>query len=88
MGRTVQIKIPVIVGSNGKWCANGYDSLKDPSKDADWGFMADSLDSSTPADKDPVWPAVERRYIVVATVEIPDETAATVEADDVIEVHQ
>lgn len=81
MSRKLTIKIPVIVGSNGKWCANGVDGCLDP----DWGFMAENLDGSLPSDKEPKWPAVERRYMVTATIEVPDEDAADVAADAVAE---
>lgn len=77
MAKTITVEIPLLVGSNGKWCANGYTST---SKDgADWGFMADSL-----LDDDDKYPAAERRYIVRATVIVPDEepevVAGTLEA--------
>lgn len=84
--KRIEIAIPVIVGSNGKWCANGFDSVKDPAKDADWGFMADSLDSSGPNDREPVWPSAERRYIIRAFVEVPDEFAAEIVATSVEDV--
>ena len=80
MGKMIEIKIPVLVGSNGKWCANGYDTVKNP----DWGFMADTLDSAG-VDEPPKWPAAERRHIVTATVEVPDDAPAEILADAVAE---
>lgn len=73
MPRKIEIAIPVLVGSNGKWSAYGYDSAKNPAKDIDWGMLADNLDDAPHDAKEPSWPAVERRYIVRATVEVPDE---------------
>lgn len=65
------IEIPVIVGSNGKWCANGYTAT---AKDgADWGFMADALEGD-----DGNYPNTEKRYVVRATVFVPDETPEVV----------
>lgn len=84
--KKIEIAIAVIVGSNGKWCASGFDSVKDPAKGADWGFMADSLDGSGPNDREPVWPSAERRYIIRAFVEVPDEVAAEVVASSIEEV--
>lgn len=73
MSKTVTIEIPLLVGSNGKWCASGYSST---AKDgADWSFMSDCLGDD---------PSVERRYMVRATVTVPDDApevvAGTVEA--------
>ena len=66
MPRTITVEIPVLVGSNGQWCANGYTSTE---KDgADWGFMQESL-----MDADDKYPGAERRYIVRATLLVPDE---------------
>lgn len=73
MPKAIAIKIPVVVGSNGKWSAYGHDALNNPSEDADWGFMAENLDSSKPTDKEPIWPAAESRFIITATVFVPDE---------------
>jgi hypothetical protein len=78
VSKAIEIEIPVIVGSNGKWTAYGHDSLRNPAKDADWGFMAENLDSSTPTDKDPIWPNAEARFVVRATVFIPDDEPAIV----------
>lgn len=78
MPKPITIEIPVVVGSNGKWSAMGHDGLADPRKDADWGFMAENLDSSSPRDKDPIWPAAEARFIVRATVYVPDDEPAAV----------
>lgn len=74
MPRKIEIAIPVLVGSNGKWSAYGYDSAKDPARDVDWGLLADNLEGETP-DGEPIFPAVERRYIVRAVVEVPDALA-------------
>ena len=66
MARQITVEIPLLVGSNGKWCANGYTSTE---KDgADWGFMVDSLEGD-----DGKYPSVERRYVVRATVLVPDD---------------
>lgn len=78
MPKAITIEIPVVVGSNGKWTAYGHDGLRDPSKDADWGFMAENLDSSKPSDKDPIWPDAEARFVVRATVFVPDDEPAVV----------
>ncbi len=78
--KRIEITIPVLVGSNGKWCANGYDSMKNPAEDADWGFMADALDSSAPNQLQSEFPAVERRYLVRAVVVVPDAEPSSVDA--------
>ena len=78
MPKPLTIEIPVVVGSNGKWHASGYDAMRDPRKDADWGMMSESLDSSSPSDKDPIWPNAEKRFIVRATVFVPDDDAEVV----------
>lgn len=83
MPKKIKIRIPVLVGSNGKWYANGYDALKSPSEDADWGFMSDNLDSSPVGARESIWPAAEARFIVEAEVEIPDETPTSVIATSV-----
>lgn len=77
MPKTITVEIPLIVGSNGMWCANGYNAN---AKDGvDWGFMADNLEGN-----DGKYPAAERRYVVRATVLVPDEepeiVAGTLEA--------
>lgn len=66
MAKTITVEIPLLVGSNGKWCANGYSSTEQ--NGADWGFMADSLQND-----DMTFPSVERRYVVLATVLVPDD---------------
>lgn len=70
--RTVDVEIPVLVGSNGKWAANGYTSTKDDG--ADWGVMADSLEGD-----DGKYPNAERRYVVRATLIVPDDEPETVQ---------
>jgi hypothetical protein len=66
MAKEITINIPLIVGSNGKWCANGYTSTE---KDGvDWAFMADNLE-----DESGNYPAAERRYMVTTVVVVPDE---------------
>lgn len=69
--RSIQIEIPVIVGSNGRWYASGYPTK--PGDTPDWGFMADSLQ-----DDDGKYPAVEQRFIVTAIVRVPDEAPEVV----------
>ena len=79
--KPLTIEIPVIVGSNGKWIAHGYDCMRDPDEDVDWGFMSEHLDSSGPNDKDPIWPAAEKRFVVRATVYVPDDTPDVVSGE-------
>ena len=72
MGKMIEVQIPLVVGSNGKWSAYGYDSIADPINDSDWGLMSENLDDSGPEDRDPVWPDAEHRFIIRARVEVPD----------------
>ena len=77
MAKTITVEIPLIVGSNGKWCANGYTSTAEDG--GDWSFMEESLQ-----DEDGNFPAAQRRYVVRATVLVPDDApeivAGTLEA--------
>ena len=70
--KTVTVEIPVLVGSNGKWCASGWNTAVE--QGPDWGFMFDSLESD-----DGSFPATERRYVVRATLIVPDEAPEVVE---------
>lgn len=66
MARTITIEIPVLVGSNGKWCANGYSKMAEHG--VDWGLLADALEGD-----DGKYPGAEKRYVVRVTVLLPDE---------------
>jgi hypothetical protein len=76
--KKIEIAIPVIVGSNGKWCTLGdHDGLHD------WSFMSGALYDLDEPDS---LPLNERRYIVRAIVEIPDEVVTELVATSVEEV--
>ena len=64
--KTMTIEIPVVVGSNGEWCANGYTSTKEDGPD--WAFMVENLQGD-----DGKYPATHKHFIVRATVFVPDE---------------
>lgn len=72
MPKTITVEIPVLVGSNGKWCANGYNKAAE--QGIDWGLMADALEGD-----DRKYPSAERRYVVRATLLVPDEDPEVVD---------
>lgn len=43
--------------------------------------MSENLDSSEPGAKESIWPAVEKRFVVRATIYIPDGTPDIVTGD-------
>lgn len=59
MTRTMTIDIPLLIGSNGKWCTMG--------PDPDWGLLADSIMDGR---KDP---AQSKRYMVRVKIPVPTE---------------
>ena len=63
-----RIKIPLLVGSNGRWNTWGIREGERP----DWACMADFIDI------DGIYPA-EKRYWVEVEIEFPKETIETVE---------
>lgn len=73
MSKTMEIKIPLLIGSNGKWCAYGHGQAGQPHDCDDWGMLADNLmdwpgeDNGNPTD-----PETSSKHYVTTTVEIPD----------------
>ena len=59
MPKQIEINIPVLVGSNGKWNTMG--------PEPDWGIMADCI---MDGNEDP---KQVRKYMVRATVTVPDD---------------
>ena len=85
-GRTIDVRVPLIVGSDGTWAASGWSNQK--LTEMDWGMICDML-SDQVAPNAPM--PVEKRVILTATVELPPdasevqagvESAEEKEADD------
>lgn len=61
--RTITIRIPLLVGSNGKWAAQGsYSTENDP----DWDFMSEIADYEKPIPN-------ETRCWVTVEVTLPED---------------
>ena len=66
-----KIKIPLLIGSNGKWTAwSSQDGLE-----PDWGCMGDCLDING------IYPPTEKRFWVEVEIEVPIEEADTVKGE-------
>jgi hypothetical protein len=71
MPTTMKVKIPLMVGSNGKWSAYGHGELGEPHDCDDWGMIADNL-LEWPERGDPIAPDAMMKHYVTVEIEVPD----------------
>lgn len=67
MSKSIEIKIAVVVGDNGKFAADAFRG-----EETDWEFMSDSVGIYDGNTKDITYPTSEKQYIVTTWVELPE----------------
>lgn len=78
--KQIEILIPIMIGSNGKWASVASDSAKEH----DWVHMEGYLDSSDYKAMAPIYPNVMKKCFIKAIISIPSEELEIIPALETI----